>query len=105
MKRLHFTRPNNLSKLHDELLAAMPGLRPVLNAQGEREAVMQAEGKADDIWLTVPDSTDDVAVTTVVRDHDALAPRSRTRRETLKGMAVSGTLSAAQIQEALGLLL
>ena len=56
MKRLHYIRPNNLSLLHDELLAAIPVLAPVLNEAGEREPVMWVEGKGDDIWLTVPNA-------------------------------------------------
>jgi hypothetical protein len=75
MKRLHYNRPNNLSKLHDELLAAIPALRPVPNDDGELVAVMRVEGREDDIWLTVPDDADEAAIAVVVDAHDP-TPRS-----------------------------
>lgn len=42
--KLHYAKPNILSKLHDEILKA--GITPDF-----------VEGKGDDIWITVPDST------------------------------------------------
>ena len=69
MKRLHFTRANNLNQLHEEIVAAVPSVRPQLNAFGEQEAVMTVEGKGDDIWLTVPDDADETAISTVVTAH------------------------------------
>ena len=77
MKRLHFAKPNNLSRLHDELLAAIPTLRPIPNARGENEPVMAVEGRGDDIWLTVPDDADEAAIAAIVQAHDAtrVAPR------------------------------
>jgi hypothetical protein len=78
MKRLHFTRANNLNHLHDELLAAMPSLRPAPNARGELEAVIQVEGLKDDLWLTVPDSADATAIAATVQAHDPAATRTPT---------------------------
>ena len=76
MKRLHFQKPNDLSRLHDELLAAIPSLRPVINVRGEREPVMQVEGKGNDIWLTVPDGADEAAIGAVVTAHVPRAPQT-----------------------------
>lgn len=70
MKRLHYTRTNNLSKLHDELLAAIPALRPIPNDDGKLVVVMRVEGRGDDIWLTVPDDADETAIAAVVDAHD-----------------------------------
>ena len=73
MKQLRFVKQNNLSKLHDELLATIPQLRPVLNAQGQLEPVMRVEGLAQDIWLTVPDTADELAIAAVILAHNAQA--------------------------------
>jgi hypothetical protein len=70
MKTLHFTKANNLSALHDQLLAALPDLRPTFNSRGEREAVIRVEGLGDHIWLTAPDSADIAAITAIVQAHD-----------------------------------
>jgi len=74
MKRLQHVRPNNLDRLHDELLAAIPALRPRPNERGILEAVMQVEGSGDRILLTVPDATDDLLVRGVVQAHVAPPP-------------------------------
>jgi hypothetical protein len=58
---LHYTRPNRLDVLHDQLLAA--GIIPEL-----------VEGLGDDVWLTVADDQDPADVEAVVEAHDATAP-------------------------------
>jgi len=73
MKRLHYPVPNNLSLLHDEILSAIPALSPVNSASGEREAAMQVEGDNANVWLTVPDNPDEVAIGTVIAAHDSNA--------------------------------
>lgn len=60
-KRLHYTKPHLLSKLHDELIAA--GIVP------ER-----VEGDGEDVWLTVTDGTVESAVAAVVDAHDPTPP-------------------------------
>ena len=70
MRRLHYPIPNNLSLLHDQLLAAFPSLRPVSNPQGGLEAKMGLEGNAAGVWLTVPDDADEAGIEAVVRAHD-----------------------------------
>ncbi len=78
MKRLHFQKTNDLSQLHDELLRALPALRPIggpadapsLGRGPAATATIAVEGKGDDIWLTVPDDADDAAIASVVAAHD-----------------------------------
>lgn len=80
MKRIHFKIPNKLSQLHDEILAAIPALRSVPNPRGDigpdgniyKEPVMtHVEGSGDDVWLTVPDTADEVAIRAVINAHRA----------------------------------
>lgn len=68
-----FQKNNNLSQLHDELLAALPALRPVVNAQGDALAVMQVEGRSSDgfIRLTVPSRVSREEIQAVVDAHVA----------------------------------
>ena len=79
MKRLHFNKPNNLSQLHDELLGAILSLAQVtVDADGENVALpenMRVEGRDDEIWLTVPDDADGLAIGAVVQAHDPSLPR------------------------------
>ena len=98
MKRLSYAKVNNLSSLHDELLAAMPALRPVLNASGDREAVMGVEGRGANIWLTVPDTADEAAIAAVVAAHDALAPRPPTAQA--QAMQTAAAEVTAEIDKA-----
>jgi hypothetical protein len=66
MKTLSFRHANTLSALHDQLLAALPGLR---GEAAPGEPLLRVEGRDDDLWLTVPDETDDAAVAAVVAAH------------------------------------
>ena len=70
MKRLDFARPNNLSALHDELMEAIPTLRPSKDKDGNLTPTIQVEGLGDDVWLTVPDTADEAAISAVVQAHD-----------------------------------
>lgn len=81
MKRLHFVKPNNLSWLHDQLLAAIPALRPVGAPPAAPVPVMTVEGRGDDIWLTVPDTADEPAIAFIVQAHDPAAVRPPTPTE------------------------
>jgi len=78
MKRLHYELKNTLIRLHEELLEAIPALRPIAVASPRailgddlrREAVMvPVEGDADNVWLTVPDDADEAAIERVVAAH------------------------------------
>jgi hypothetical protein len=66
MKTLAFHHPNTLPVLHDQLLAALPGLR---GEAAPGEPLLRVEGRGDDLWLTVPDETDDASVAAVVAAH------------------------------------
>ena len=78
MKRLHFVKPNDLSRLHVQLLTAIPTLaQTFVGGDGRRVALpenLQVEGLGNDIWLTVPDSADEAAIAAVVQAHNPLAP-------------------------------
>lgn len=67
--RLHYTRPNALSQLHDELLAAIPSLRPT-NGQ----VVLRVEGSGNNIYLDVPGDSNVDAIATVVTAHVPAPP-------------------------------
>ncbi len=95
MKKLQFQKPNNLSRLHDELLGALPALRPTggpadepsLDNNRAAAAVITVEGKGDDIWLTVPDDAEEAAIASVVAAHDHTQPILNPRRDRLNRIA------------------
>lgn len=117
MKRLSFTKPNNLSLLHDQLLEAIPDLRPIPNAQGrisdftggvELEPVMVVEGLGDEVWLTVPDTADENAIAAVVAAHDPTAKQPDPRGDRLSRIGELSAIprsnwTAAQLRELLEL--
>jgi len=112
MKRLHFQKANNLDAFHDELLAALPNLRPVPNPSTERaelEAVIRVEGLGDDIWLTVPDDADEAAIAAVVQAHDPNQIQQDPRRQRLGRIAEisaipRSTWTSAQMRELINLM-
>ncbi len=81
LKVLNFTMHNRLSKLHDELLAAISAVRPVqadpivlIDGTPMKEPVMIVQGlsgEASDCWvrLTVPDDADESAIQAVIDAH------------------------------------
>lgn len=68
MKELVYERAVNLSKLHDELLAALPELRPV----DDETPVMTVEGDDTEVRLTIPEGVDLATIEAVVSAHDAI---------------------------------
>lgn len=64
-KTLAYTRPHSLTKLHAELLAAVPSLRPQNGA-----AVMRISGNGTQLVLEVPDAADEAQIGGVVTAHD-----------------------------------
>ena len=68
---LTYTTPHRLNKIHDELLAAIPSLRPDLES-GYPGAGVTGDGTT--LVLEVPDDTDEQAVAAVVAAHDATTP-------------------------------
>ena len=79
MKQLRYTKVHDISKLQDELFAAIPALSPALNDVGRidlagevaREPLIYAHGQGNEIILTVPDDADEAAIQTVVDAHEA----------------------------------
>jgi len=73
MKRLHYSKTNNLSQLHDEILAAIPEANPERDGNGHAKApVIHVEGLADDIWIEVADDFPEAALQSVVNAHTGL---------------------------------
>jgi hypothetical protein len=71
MKILTYAHPNSLPKLTDELLAAVPALRPAPDPDGGRPtAVFQIWGDDQNVTLAVPDDIDADAITAVIAAHD-----------------------------------
>jgi hypothetical protein len=70
MKEIKATKAHNLNQLHEELEAAVPGLRPVTE-NGEREAVMALQSVGDEITVRFPDAVDWTAVSAVISAHVA----------------------------------
>ena len=100
MRVLHYTKTNNLSQLHDELLAALPVLR----------GLMIVEGTDEIIRLTVPDDADQTAIAAIVNAHvpratpTAPPPLSSTDLQTLRAVATdtgggTGDLTLAQLSQ------
>jgi hypothetical protein len=87
---LTYTLPNDLSQLHDELLAAVPALRPAPGPDGALVPVMTVLGQGDVVRLIVPDGTDTAAVDAVVAAH---VPQARYDPATRQA-AVGATLAA-----------
>lgn len=93
MKRLHYQIPHNLSVLHDELLAAIPALAPRVSATGNREPILGVEGDDANVWLTVPDDTDEAAISEVVQSHDPAKETldsTRQRRARIEELLIIG---------------
>ena len=108
MKRLHFTGPNSLDVLHDELIVAIPSLAPQEN-NGVRSAVMEVQGDDNNVWLTVPDGADEPAIAAVVQSHDPASQQPDPRRGRLDRIAELTALArsdwtSAQLRELIELL-
>ena len=117
MKTLFFDIPNNLSLLHDEILTALPTLRPTPNSAGildfdgdlDLEPVMMVEGDGNLVRLTVPDDADEAAIDAIVQAHDATAvplTPSRLRGQRIEELLALGrsNWTAAQRNELLELI-
>lgn len=67
---LTYQRKHRLGKIHDELLAAIPALRPA----GGQDALLLVSGDGETLKLVVPDSADRAAIDAVVAAHDPTTP-------------------------------
>ncbi len=86
MKTLTYVWPHDLARLHDELLAAGIALPLV-------DGCSPVQGRGDDIWITVPDDTDDAAIAAVVAAHDPTpAPESDADAELAAAIEAATTL-------------
>jgi len=103
MKTLQYSKPNNLSLLHDELLTAIPTLAPIRDAEGIGTPVMRVEGRDNDIWLIVPDDVDEVVVAAVIAAHDESAITNaevtRARKEVLETKLTDDSITFEEMKE------
>src|SRR5690554_4033287 len=79
--KLHFTKQNNLSKLHGELLE-LSELKPV-----NGESVMHVEGNSENVWITVSDDVSQSVIeqiNTIVATHDPTPLPTVSSDEVLK---------------------
>jgi hypothetical protein len=67
-------RPHNLSVLLDELLAAIPAMRPVDGADGVKHAAATVSGDGTNLWIQAPDSVSPATIDAVVMAHTNPAP-------------------------------
>lgn len=75
--KLQYRRPHTPGLLNDQLLQALPGLVSTNPATGRRETRLYLESQGDDLWVTVPDTTDPAAVAAVINAHVADANYGR----------------------------
>jgi len=112
MKRLSYRQPVHLSKLHDELLAAIPALA------GEREPGqprLRVAGDATSAQLDVDDQADEATIAAIVAAHDPTPPPDKaalqrdairpriSELEQLADKLAAGTATAAERTRALEL--
>lgn len=92
MKRLTYTKPHQLSQLHDELLAAGITPKRVEGLEAGQTAEISEELVAGPIlWLSVDDDVDEATIAAVVAAHDPTTPpqdNATVMRERLKARIV-----------------
>lgn len=107
MKTLNHSKPHNLPKLADELLA-IPGLKPVVKG-GVKEAVFYISGDGQTLKLEYPDAVEEAEILAVINGHDpkpAPPPADSTLDQGVSGKIASGSaLTAAETAAALRFLL
>jgi len=100
-----FRHPNNLNALHDELLAALPKVRPLMD-----QARMTVYGTEAEVTLIVPDDVTRAELETVVLAHNktaadaaiaARAAQEQAQRTRLELLADKPALTAAERDELL----
>lgn len=112
MKTLRYSIPNNLSGLHDELLAALPSMKPSptgpIDPQTGRpenvpqmavEGIQGTEATAY-VQLTVPDDANEAVIRAVVLAHNPNTPRSdpvAAVRASAKAKLMALGLTAAEV--------
>ncbi|HEY9750219.1 MAG TPA: hypothetical protein V6C63_16160 [Allocoleopsis sp.] len=64
--RLIYTKPHNLNRLHQELIAEVPSLAP---ENGKARLIIEGDGHT--VVLTVPDESDQAAIAAVVNAHSS----------------------------------
>jgi hypothetical protein len=106
MKKLTFSRKNDLGQLLGEIEAAVPALRPRV-VEGERQAVMCVGGEGEQIVVLVPDETGEADVAAVAVAVASHAPKPKVPPPDVRALwntyktNVQAATTAAQIKAAL----
>ena len=101
---LRYERPHHLSKLHDELLVAIPALRPQPGPTGELEARLLIGGDGETVEMIVPDDLtpeDIAAIEAVVEAHDPTPPPPPPDPDAALREAVEQAQTLAELKAAL----
>jgi hypothetical protein len=106
MQKLEFNKPNNLSQLHDEIIAQVPNFhRVVIGQDGLNKATEdwgRVEGLDDLIRISFADDIDPAKITAVVNAHEP-KPKSPSRLEVLYEKLKQNTITYGGIMEMLRL--
>ena len=98
MQKREYTKSNDLSHLHDQILAAVPASRRVrVSAEGRNEALrdnLRVSGLGDRIIIEFADDINPAAIDAVVAAHDPNAPRPPTAAETAAQAARADLIDA-----------
>lgn len=100
-KVLKFRRIHHLGKLHAELEAAIPGLRPITTEQGDRFSIWALSGRGDDLIIEVPEDTDEQAIATVLAAHDPTPPAPTKHRLQDVRDQIAAATTVPQVKAAL----
>ena len=100
MKTIIRNYPHNLEKLHDELLAAIPALRPTEpDPRGRLLAAMLLTDQGDQITLQVPDRVTEADIDAVLAVHDPtpLPPAPNSREARVAAVRAGGGTQAQRL--------
>ncbi len=66
-----YHKAHRLTQLHDEILAALPALRPIVNTNGDATVVMRIEGRESEGFLriTIPEGASERPLRALVAAH------------------------------------
>lgn len=81
-----YTKPHHAGKLYDELVAAVPALKPVKTPDGAWVAVWQLEEQGDVVKVKVPDElgVKEAEIRAVVMAHDPTPPPPAKEQATVE---------------------
>ena len=108
MQTLTFTMPNNLTQLHDELIAGVAGFHRSVGPSDDLAAADDCgsiEASADDIKVTFAGDISAQLITTVVQAHDPTLQQPDSRSRIAEILAIPrSNWTTAQMRELIDLL-